>query len=112
MSKPPDLDALVRESDWQRVVVQALRANGWRVFVDRMAFRSDAGWPDVFAVHPGWSRLLWLECKTQRGRVSAAQEAWIGDLRRAGCAAYVVRPSDWHWLERAIREPDWKEEAA
>lgn len=72
-------------------IVDAAGYNGWRVHHDR---RSDqalqqghAGFPDLVLARAGVVRFI--ECKSERGTMSAGQKAWahaLGDL------AEVVRP--------------------
>jgi VRR-NUC domain-containing protein len=42
-------------------------------------------------------RVVWVELKTETGKVSAAQREWLDALKAAGAEAYIWRPSD---LER------------
>jgi len=54
------------------------------------ARRAKDGWPDWAIVGPGG--LVFRELKTQRGRVTAAQQAWLDALTAAGQDAAVWRP--------------------
>ena len=49
------------------------------------------GLPDLYVRHAGWRIRLWLEVKTERGRLSDWQAAWIERERAAGGHAAVVR---------------------
>lgn len=53
--------------------------------------RSKRGFPDLVIVG---QRLIFAELKSQKGRLSKEQRAWITDLMAAGVEAYVWRPSD------------------
>ena len=100
--------SLLSEREWMAVVVQVLRLRGWSVFHDTLALRSAAGYPDVTAVNPGQRRVLWIECKTATGRVTASQERWIDALSAAGQEVYVIRPDDYELLLRlaVARQPE------
>lgn len=51
-----------------------------------------AGFPDLVAVRG--RRTVYIELKTQTGRVSPDQQRWHDALRRAGNEVYVWRPAD------------------
>ena len=48
-----------------------------------------AGLPDLYVARGGMS--IWLEVKTQTGRLRKIQEARIAQLKRYGVPVYVVR---------------------
>ena len=100
--------SLLTEKEWAGVVLQVLRLRGWVLFHDTLALRSAAGYPDVTAVHPTQRRVLWIECKTATGRVTASQERWIDALAAAGQEVYVIRPDDHELLLRlaVARQPE------
>lgn len=100
----PSLPALaaLSERDWQRTVVELFRVTGWRVWHNTVAWRSDAGWPDLVTVHPIHG-IRFLELKSERGRLSASQADWIKHLRAAGQLVYILRPSDWEHAQAIAR---------
>jgi hypothetical protein len=58
--------------------------------------RSPAGFPDRVYAGPGG--VLFRELKTDTGKLSAEQQAWIVGLHAAGLDAQVWRPGDWPTL--------------
>jgi hypothetical protein len=100
----PEIIKSVRESDWQRTFVGLLVAHGWKVFVDRMAWRSDPGWPDIFAVHQTQKRAIHCELKKEDGKLSPAQWGWVQALKAADQEVYVLRPSDWDLAVQIVNE--------
>jgi hypothetical protein len=46
---------------------------------------------------------LFLELKTARGRLSAAQKGWAAALAAAGQPVAVLRPGDWRQIEELLR---------
>jgi hypothetical protein len=56
----------------------------------RFAPSMTPGLPDVLGVLPG-GRLLAVECKAERGRLSDSQSAFLAALERAGAVALVAR---------------------
>jgi Holliday junction resolvase len=106
------------EADWQRLVIQALRALGWRVahfqgvHVTRKNGHSyhatpvqadGAGFPDLIAVRG--DRMLALELKREKGgKISQAQVEWIAAMSAIpGVQAGVYRPSDWDTIQDLMR---------
>lgn len=59
--------------------------------------RSKKGFPDLVIVG---ERLIFVELKSARGRISKEQREWIDDLESAGVEVYVWRPDD---LDDALR---------
>lgn len=97
------------EADWQATVMAVLQAHGWTAFhinasivrVTTGGQRTYAtavtsqgrGFPDVIAIRG--HRLVFIECKAQRGAVNAEQHLWHQRLQLvAGVEVYVLRPSD------------------
>jgi len=86
-------DALeTTEKEWQAQVVALARTLGWHglyhVFDSR---RSASGFPDLVLVR---ERVVYVELKSETGKVSPAQKQWIGWLLDAGAEVYVARPRD------------------
>jgi hypothetical protein len=102
--------AAVSEKDFQKAVTDALNALGWRWYHSRPAQTSkgwrtalsgDAGYPDITAVRR--DRIIFIEIKAEKGRLSEEQGVWLADLGAAGAEAHCWRPSDWAAIERALR---------
>lgn len=104
-----------KESDFRHTVRDAALWRGWAVVmeVSDAAYRLLAetarrnvkqaylcppdGWPDLTLGRDnsdGTARILFVELKTGRGRLSRAQTETLDLLRRAGCEVYVWRPTD------------------
>jgi hypothetical protein len=92
----------VTEAAFQRTVVALFRLHQWRLWHNHIAWRSEAGWPDLICVHPRHG-IRFLEIKTDTGKVTAAQEGWIFDLTRAGARCHVLRPADFPLAQRIAR---------
>jgi len=73
------------EQHLQAAVEAELRLRGWKYTHHHDSRRSVPGWPDVFAVRG--TRLVALEIKTMRGRVSREQAEWIETPGAAGVEA-------------------------
>lgn len=110
MRLAPDL--LMSEADYQGRIVEAARLHGWRIHHCRPLQRRDGRWQTPVTGHPGFpdlvllrgARLLVLEVKTDIGRVTPAEEAWLAAWREVPRAeVHVVRPRYWSLVEEMLR---------
>src|SRR5256885_11723762 len=79
--------APVTERDFERGVLETLRLFGWRFTHFRPAktekgwrtpLSGDAGFPDIVAVRS--NRVIWIELKAEKGRLSDEQGHWLAPL--------------------------------
>ena len=109
---PPPPPAGVDGPGWERAVMRLARDLGWAVAHFRPALTragrwytpvsgDGAGLPDLLCVRD--RRVLWVELKTGKGRLSATQRAWRDRLRAAGQEWHLFRPSDWDLLLEVLR---------
>ena len=103
----PDAQALAdasmtSEAALQVRVVALLKLRGFRVYHTFDARRSEPGFPDLIAVRG--RRLVAIELKTARGRVTEAQMAWLRALNEVTQVdAFILRPAaDWSEFERLV----------
>lgn len=95
-------DRTVSEKDFMADVVELATWTGWRNYHTHDSRRSNPGFPDIVLVRDG--RLIFAELKSEKGKPTPAQRAWLGELRRCpGVEAYVWCPSDWPTLEAVLR---------
>lgn len=110
------LDAALTEAQWQDLVVDALHAHGWRhMHVRRSIGRGNGwttttsviGWPDIVAWRPETpsrgGRVMAVELKAQRGRLTDDQARVLGELAASGMEVHVWRPSNWDQVMEALR---------
>lgn len=98
------------ERDLQDAVLELAGLRRWRAYHTYDSRRSAAGFPDLVLVSKRRRRLIFAECKADRGRLTADQSTWLEDLRAAGGIVYdasmltfqrpipeiyVWRPADW-----------------
>jgi hypothetical protein len=99
--KPPPLS----ETEFLRQVLELAAMLGWSAAHFRPALTSrgwrtpvqgnlGAGFPDLVLVSPLRRRLLFVELKSDVGRVSADQAAVLAALEAAGAQCRVWRPRD------------------
>lgn len=92
----------VTERDWQQTITEAAQVLHWLCYHTYDARRSEPGFPDLICVRDG--RVLAIECKTERGKTTPAQEAWLALLETVpGVTAMVARPSDWDRVEATLK---------
>jgi hypothetical protein len=72
--------------------------------------QGDVGFPDLVLARGG--RVVFMELKSQRGVVSAAQRRWIDALQGSGHEAFVVRPSDWPSISTLLESHDTSKDPA
>jgi hypothetical protein len=71
-------------------------AAGWRTAVQG----DGAGFVDLVL---GRERVVFAELKTDRGRLTAQQAAWVRALQAAGQEVHVWRPSQWDAIVEVLR---------
>ena len=97
------------EKDFQRSVISAAEALGWKVCHHRpgkqgvrwmtATLGSGRGFPDLVIAHPSGA-LIFAELKAETGKLSEEQEAWARVLGPRWC---VWRPSDWLAIEAKLK---------
>ncbi len=111
----------ISESDWQRTLLALLKLYGYRVCefrkarckkdgqdVYRTPFGADGvGFVDLVAVRPGIRqtepRIIFIELKSETGKLSPEQEAWKVAIVAADGEYYLARPSDYDRLVESLR---------
>jgi hypothetical protein len=73
-------------------VRQAARLLGWRCYHTWNSIHSERGFPDLVLCKP--PRLLVIELKGPRGKVTGDQQDWLNDLAACGISTAVWRPDD------------------
>jgi hypothetical protein len=91
----------VTESDFQSNVVELAHLQGWWSFHPHDSRRSAPGWPDLVLLRP--PEALFVEVKTDRGRLSPVQVDVLDTLRECALEVHVWRPRDWPSIELRLR---------
>lgn len=91
------------EAELQAAVLQAAQLFKWRVHHCKPAQTPDGKWltriagnrgfPDLCLVRP--PRVLFVELKSAKGRLSPDQTQWLQDLEKSGVKVAIWRPGDW-----------------
>ena len=90
------------EAEFQANVIDLAKTLGWRIHHDRGDYRQciagDPGFPDLVLAKDG--RVLFLELKSEKGKMTEAQGAWFGDLPLQH--AYLVYPTDMQEIAKLL----------
>lgn len=82
------------ERQLQDAIVECARALGYtHVYHTFLSINSESGFLDLVLLRP--PRIVIVECKTEVGIVSPAQEDWLEAWAMCGATTAVIRPSDW-----------------
>lgn len=104
----------VREEQWRQQVRTVAKYYGWDMnYHTHDSRRSDAGWPDEVFAKPKIGRCVFVELKSDTGRLRPQQEMWLNALDAAGLETGLWRPSDMETV-RAVLGPrqsrsNWKD---
>lgn len=100
----------MNEKDWQSRVTEYATLRGWTWAHFRPAQNKNGVWRTAMAGTPGYpdltlvrDRVIFVELKTDVGRMKPTQVDWLTKLRSAGAEAYVLRPSDWDQVQELLR---------
>lgn len=105
------MKATLSEKDLQAAVMDLARRSGWMVAhwhdsrreVRPGVFVGDkdaAGFPDLVLVRN--SELLFVELKSQKGKLRPEQHGWLEALTEAGQECHVWRPSDFEDITKRL----------
>ena len=96
LAKPEPQD----EKAFQAEVVKLAKSLGWKKYHTYDSRKSDAGFPDLVLVR---ERVIYAECKTDDGELTADQLNWRDWLLAAKQEWHCWRPRDWAEIERILR---------
>ena len=107
---------LESEAELQDKVIQLAKLTGWKVahFRNVKVLKADGtvryqlpvqadgkGFVDLVLVK---HKVLWVELKSQKGKLSPEQKDWIDALRNAGQEVYLFRPDDWDSIDKLLQD--------
>ncbi len=96
------------EAEFKNVVISIARRYGWLVHHDLPAQNSrgrwathgqgDAGFPDLLMVHPVSGKILAVELKAEKGKLSPLQKRWLMAFDVSATFNSVWKPSDMEYI--------------
>ena len=78
------------EKAFQSQIIHYAKKQGWHVYHTYDSRRSEPGFPDLVLVR---NKVLYRELKTDKGRLTASQQAWKESLTTAGADYEIWRPN-------------------
>ena len=92
----------ILEKDFQDMVLEVAHGCGWLTYHTYDSRRSQAGFPDLTMVRG--NRLIFVELKSHKGKVNAAQEMWLAALADVPYAeVYLWRPEQWEEIVKILQ---------
>lgn len=93
----------VKETEKQLLekVRQVALLTGWRFYHSWNSMHSAKGFPDCCLAKKG--KILFLELKTENGRLTPEQADWLDQLRFGCYMTRVIRPADFDWLVEELK---------
>ena len=85
----------ITEKQFESQVKDLAKLFGWKYYHTWRSIHSPAGFPDCVMVR--LSRIIFAELKSEKGKVSPAQQEWLDALGNVGdkdMQVYLWRPSD------------------
>lgn len=93
----------VTEKQWLQQVVELAKLLGYDYYHTWRSIHSPAGFPDLVLVNPTKRKLLVVELKTGKGKLTPLQEKWIKYFKDCGVEAYVWRPFQWEEIVACLK---------
>lgn len=104
----------ISEEKFKSQILELAQYCGWKRAHFRPAQKKDGTWytpvegdgkgfPDLVLVHRRRRLCLWVELKSDTGKVSAEQLDWINCLMDAGQRVAVWRPHMWDMIELLLK---------
>jgi len=88
------------EKSFQSRVIALAKRNGWRgIYHTHDSRKSQKGFPDLVLTR---ERVIFIECKSDDGELTADQLNWRDWLLAAKAEWYCLRPRDWAEIERIL----------
>lgn len=92
------------EKELDQAVRKLAKIYSWMLYHTYRSQRSPAGFPDLVLVKA--PRLIFAELKSEAGKVSPEQDAWLAALRDVS-EVYLWRPADLESIA-AVLSPSWE----
>lgn len=96
------------EAEFQSAVIAYAELQGWRVIhtpdspYTKFIPKSARGFPDLLLMRG--NTLMFRELKTEEGRLSSSQKAWMEWLLANGYDFETWRPGDWRRIESQLAQ--------
>ena len=93
---------MISEKEFESQVKDLAKIFGWKYYHTWRSIHSPAGYPDCCLVRE--NRLLFAELKSEKGKVTPAQQEWLDALDATGkCEVYLWRPAQIEEIAEILR---------
>ena len=90
------------EAELQNAVIDLCKLLNWSYYHTYNSRRSVPGFPDMCLVK---DRIIFVELKSEKGRLSPAQRQWRDDIQGAGGEWYLIRPTGLADFAKVLQAP-------
>jgi len=94
----------IKEKDFRQQVVDLAKLLGFMAYFSWTSIHSPRGFPDLVLAHPEKKRVIYVELKSEKGKISLAQDEWLKTLADCGQEVYVWKPSSWEEIVKILRQ--------
>ena len=93
---------VVTEKDLREQIRTLCKLYGWMMYFSWTSIHSPKGFPDLVLVNPDKCRVIYVELKTEKGKVSNHQQYWLHALWKCKQEVYIWRPDDIEDIARIL----------
>lgn len=90
----------ITEREFRQQILDLAKLCGWKCYFTWNSIHSPAGFPDLVLVR---KKIIFAEIKSEKGKLSDAQEIWKGYLIGAHGEYYTWRPSNWNGIVEILK---------
>ena len=97
------------ERELQQCVIELAQLFGYTLIYHTWnSIHSPKGFPDLVLCKLPDSRCIFIELKSEKGKLTSAQTEWLEGLHACGQETHVFRPRDWHSgsIEKVLRNKE------
>jgi len=96
----------ITEKVWTAQFRQLVKTFGWEAYHTFFSRFSERGFPDFVLYNTAQKRVMFVELKTETGKLSEHQERWRDGLLACGQEFYCWRPSDFDKTAAILRRKE------
>ena len=99
------------ERQLQKNVIELAQVLGYTlVYHTWNSLHSPKGWPDLVLCKPSEERIIYIELKSEKGKLTPAQTEWLDGIHACRQETHIFRPSDWisGRIEYVLQHKLWK----
>ncbi len=102
-SKEMEKPVVITEKELREQIRDLCKVLGYHFYFTWTSLHSPRGFPDLVLANPEKRRVIFAELKSDKGKLSPAQEEWLKTLADCGQECYIWRPADFEEITRILR---------